>query len=120
MPRTPLFAFIRRAAASAHDANAHHRDATELIEAASATRLTRRRLLTAGAGAVAAMSLAACGSDEDAVPASEARVAIVGAGLSGLVCAHRLKRAGVSATIYEASNRTGGRTYTARNMLPEG
>jgi monoamine oxidase len=121
MPRTTLFALLKRAAASAQDANTRNRDPAELIEAASATRPSRRRLLTASAGAVAAMSLAAaCSSDEEAPPPSDASVAIVGAGLAGLVCAHRLKRAGVNATIYEASNRTGGRTYTARNMLPEG
>lgn len=120
MPRTPLFTLIKKAAASAHEASTHDRDVTELLEAAASTRLTRRRFLTATTSAAVALTLAACGSDDDTPPASDARVAIVGAGLAGLVCAHRLKRAGVDATIFEASNRIGGRTFTARNVLPEG
>ena len=121
MPRTSLFSLLKRAAAAGWDAERHDRDVTELIKAASATRLSRRRLLGAGVGAVAAMSLAACGSDDDdATSPSDARVAVVAAGLSGLVCAYRLKQAGVNATVFEANNRTGGRTYTARGMLPEG
>jgi monoamine oxidase len=120
MPRTTLFSLIKRAAAAGWDAERHDRDVTELVEAASVSRLSRRRLLGAGVGAVAAMSLAACGSDDnETVSPSEARVAVVGAGLSGLVCAYRLKQAGVNATVFEASNRTGGRTYTGRGMLPE-
>jgi monoamine oxidase len=40
-------------------------------------------------------------------------VAIVGAGLAGLTCCHRLAEAGVVAQVYEASGRVGGRTYSA-------
>src|SRR5262245_18386094 len=120
MPRTPLHDLLRRAAASAHDASTHDRDVSELLDATAHARLTRRHFLGASLGAVAAMSLAACASYADSPPAPDANVAIVGGGLAGLVCAHRLKRAGVSATVFEASNRTGGRTFTARNMLPEG
>src|SRR6185503_11355625 len=121
MPRTPLFSLLKRAAAAGWDAERHDREVTELIEAASSARLSRRRLLSAGIGAVAAMSLAACGSDDEPTPSpSDVRVAVVGAGLAGLVCAYRLKQAGVNAMVFEANNRIGGRTYTARGMLPDG
>jgi len=39
-------------------------------------------------------------------------VGIVGAGLAGLVCADRLEASGVVPTLYDASNRVGGRCFT--------
>jgi monoamine oxidase len=42
------------------------------------------------------------------------RIAVVGAGLAGLSCAHRLKQAGIEATVYEASSRVGGRVFSTR------
>jgi len=44
------------------------------------------------------------------------RIAIVGAGLAGLTCAWQLKKAGLDATVYEASDRVGGRTYSVRGF----
>ena len=41
--------------------------------------------------------------------ASSLRVGIVGAGLAGLACADELRKAGIKATLYEGSNRAGGR-----------
>jgi monoamine oxidase len=43
-------------------------------------------------------------------------VAVVGAGLAGLHCAHRLAGAGVRVAIYEGSDRVGGRIATARDV----
>lgn len=40
------------------------------------------------------------------------RVAIVGAGLSGLTCALELERSGLEVSIFEARDRIGGRTWT--------
>ena len=44
------------------------------------------------------------------------RIAIIGGGLSGLTCAWKLKKAGFNATIYEASERLGGRTLTYKGF----
>ena len=49
-----------------------------------------------------------------------ATVAVVGAGLAGLACADRLRRAGVPATLYEASDRVGGRCWTLRGHFATG
>ena len=119
MSRTGLLSFVKRAAAASWQAEREGRDVVELIGAAASARMSRRRFLGASVGGLAAVSLAACGGD-DSIPASDARVAVVGAGLAGLVCAYRLKQSGVNATVFEAANRTGGRTYTARGMLPGG
>lgn len=49
---------------------------------------------------------------------ANARVVIVGAGLGGLACAYELKKAGVSATVYEASARLGGRCFSNTTSFP--
>jgi len=46
------------------------------------------------------------------VEARSKRVAIVGAGAAGLVAAHELLKVGVTPTVFEASERWGGRLYT--------
>ncbi|MBD2354959.1 FAD-dependent oxidoreductase [Tolypothrix sp. FACHB-123] len=54
-----------------------------------------------------------------AAPASiDAKIAIVGAGLSGLACGYELQRQGIKATIYEASDRVGGRCYSLSGLFP--
>ncbi|MBI3897683.1 MAG: FAD-dependent oxidoreductase [Gammaproteobacteria bacterium] len=42
------------------------------------------------------------------------RIAIVGAGIAGLTCAYELRRRGIQATVYEASDRVGGRMFSSR------
>lgn len=46
-------------------------------------------------------------------------IAIVGGGLAGLTCAYRLKQQGYLATVYEASDRLGGRCFTRRGFFKE-
>lgn len=47
-------------------------------------------------------------------------VAIVGGGIAGLYAAYILRNAGVTAQVYEASGRTGGRIYTMRDLMGKG
>jgi monoamine oxidase len=68
-------------------------------------------LFTAAAGA---SFLAACSTK------SSPTIAIVGAGVAGLNAAYHLKRAGIFAQIYEASDRTGGRIITATDIMGKG
>ncbi len=80
---------------------------------------SRRELLRRGAFAGAAAlafpgALACAGND----PGRDGpRVVIVGAGLAGLSCAHRLSQQGMPCALYEAnSSRLGGRCWTARGF----
>ena len=45
---------------------------------------------------------------------------MVGAGLAGLSCAYRLKQAGYTAQVYEASDRIGGRCWSDRTSFANG
>ena len=52
--------------------------------------------------------------------ASNPQIVIIGAGIAGLNCAWQLKKSGVSASVYEASNRTGGRIFSKKDILAPG
>lgn len=109
MSRTPLFAALRRAVRIAAAARAPGAPPIDEL----ATMPLRRRALLAGA-ALAPLPL-------HAQPLPAARIAVVGAGLAGLVAAHRLVEAGArDVTVYEANRRSGGRVLSGRGVVGEG
>lgn len=65
------------------------------------------RTLAASAAAISGpqTALSAPGSSSESI-------GIVGAGLAGLACADELRKAGIQATVYEASDRAGGRCFS--------
>jgi monoamine oxidase len=92
------------------------------LEAAVERGASRRQVL---AGASSLVALAAIGAIADpfgralATPRPPSGdVAIVGAGLAGLACGDELRRHGVLATIYEASDRSGGRCFSLGGAFP--
>jgi monoamine oxidase len=80
-------------------------------------RLSRRRLLQAGAGAALLAGTPAAWARRD-----DPRIAVIGAGLAGLRCAHVLWRhAGLRADVYEAdTSHVGGRCWSLRGYLSDG
>jgi monoamine oxidase len=109
--RTPLFAALRRAAALAALAQ---RPGAPPLDELVAMPLSRRAAL-AGAASLAALPALAQPRRR------ELRVAVVGAGLAGLVCAHKLVAAGVTdVTVYEANRRIGGRVLSGRGAVGPG
>jgi len=87
------------------------------VAAAAVTAvLTRRRFL--GGAALAAASL--CLPRAPAPAARPQRVAVVGAGLAGLIAAFELMRAGHTVSVFEASERAGGRIRTRRDPFGDG
>src|SRR4030095_7397752 len=92
------------------------------LEAAAVGRGSRREFL-AGATKLAALGAlgAAAGPFDRALAAPRppsGDVAIVGAGLAGLACGDDPRGHGVLATIYEASDRSGGRCFSLGGAFP--
>jgi monoamine oxidase len=106
MARTPLASGLEHIAAEV------------AAGAATAPRPTRRELLGAGAGLAAAAAVSRIAPEARA--ADSPRIVVVGAGLAGLTCAYRLKQAGYTAQVHEASDRLGGRCWTIRGAFAEG
>ena len=131
MARTPLIASLQRAyrlAALAARGGRETPPLDELVEMA----YSRRRFLRHSAVATAALA-AGCGgappqsqSPPPAGPPPGAsgptapRIAIVGAGVAGLNAAYKLQKAGLTAKVFEGANRTGGRMFTATDLLGAG
>lgn len=51
---------------------------------------------------------------------NKSRIAIIGGGIAGLNCAYELKKYGFNATIYEASDRSGGRIFSKKDFIGNG
>lgn len=119
--RTPLFRSVLRALRIASRSVETGRPPAEIVGEAQANLVSRRTMLkAAGAGALtfaASPLLAACAQ---VAKGSAPRIAIVGAGVAGLNAAYTLKKAGLHAHLFDANRRSGGRMFTARDVLGPG
>jgi monoamine oxidase len=114
MARTPLFRKLMIALQAARRENLKAQDSPPPLSS-SANNWTRRKFIsttaTIGVAGLATGCLSSPGDVETiAVPP---RIAIIGAGIAGLNAAYQLKKAGLSATVYEARTRVGGRMLSA-------
>jgi monoamine oxidase len=121
MARTPFFRTLTRILRAGRAAE---RTGMPLDQIAAIERerraLSRRRFLEMSAvAATVPLVASACGEPMPPLD-SERKVVIVGAGIAGLHCAHRLRKLGLSATIYEGANRIGGRMFSDRSTFPDG
>jgi monoamine oxidase len=116
MARTPLLRALERLARDHDDAERAGITTAELRERRAEAAYTRRELLQRG-GAVA-MGIAAGPAllprTARAAAGAPARVAIVGAGIAGLNAALTLQDKGIASTVYESSDRIGGRMHSDR------
>ncbi len=120
MSRSPLFRNLTRAMRIALYCEKHNISTSQGLEQLAALesrvagwRANRREFLALSA--VSAFGAVAGHMNRSyAVPPSNSnvKVGIVGAGLAGLACGYELKKSGISATLYEASNRAGGRCFS--------
>jgi monoamine oxidase len=131
--RTPLITSLRRAFRLAALSERRGPETPPLDELVEMT-YSRRRFLkqTAAASAVAAAigcrgpsaPAPSSGGTPPPAPATPSagapRIAIVGAGVSGLNAAYKLQKAGLTARVFEGANRTGGRMFTATDLMGQG
>jgi len=82
--------------------------------------LTRRTLLSATGVAATAVLLEGCSTTQRPDRATTGRVAVVGAGLSGLAAALALRGAGWEVVVLEARDRVGGRVHTLYQPFTDG
>jgi monoamine oxidase len=132
--RGPLMTAFRRMFAAHAQAERRGIPPQELLEADEQpaggheeATLTRRGVLLGGAGLLAGVAFAGHpqASSAKKPPAGAPRIAIVGAGLAGLRCAHRLWTGApggpLASTVYEANpERAGGRCWTLRGFFGAG
>lgn len=90
--------------------------AIERLEARREAGPSRRRVL----GSLVALGACSPGSGSVLPPvvSGAPRVVVLGGGLAGLTCCHRLAQAGIRADVYEARDRVGGRVTTGRGLFP--
>lgn len=115
MGHSRIFDEVRRAMKLAAKFDRDGVSTAEGLERQASLPLSRRQVVRGAAG------LAALGLGMGATRArasSGPRIAIIGGGLGGLVCADRLRAMGYAATIYEANTRIGGRVRSAHNTFP--
>src|SRR6267378_2087105 len=117
MARSPLFQDVQRALRIASWLERTGAGAAEAVERIEAAHWDRRRFLktavaAAGASVTPVFKTTARGSQTP-------NVVIIGAGTAGLVCAYRLQQQGISARLFEASSRAGGRMFSLRNFFPD-
>ncbi|MCC7222788.1 MAG: FAD-dependent oxidoreductase [Chitinophagales bacterium] len=118
-PRTPLMQLLLKAWRMVQ---LRRRSAADIPTAPPlGVNLSRRRFVQRSALATLALSTSglwsSCRKDELDTTRS---IAIVGGGMAGLRAANILRKAGFGSTIFEASNRTGGRIYSATNLMGDG
>jgi monoamine oxidase len=111
MARTSLLRAVRRLARE-HEAAQGLGIAPAELRRRRAILLSRRDFLK---GVAAIGALAPTARLVPALAKPRARIAIVGAGISGLTAALTLRDKGIASTIYEASPRIGGRMHSDRS-----
>src|SRR6202521_3071814 len=109
MARTPLLQKFQRLVSDFQEAERSGRPVEAVQQERRLRGLTRRDFLKATGATVGAAALA---GTLPAFAASAQRIAIIGGGISGLNAALTLRDAGYASTVYEASNRVGGRMHS--------
>lgn len=123
MARTSLFQQLQKSIAAAKEAFERDVPVEQVIEEHAKKAISRRDFLQQAAMMTAAVAVPSVLWNLNAQKANAAtapKIAVIGGGLAGLTCAYRLKEAGLTAQVYEASTRLGGRCWTRRGDFEDG
>ncbi|MEW5754663.1 MAG: NAD(P)/FAD-dependent oxidoreductase [Pseudomonadota bacterium] len=125
MARSPLLNQLKRTIRIARFADKHKTSTKQALERVQEAeyqyqqyKLSRRAFLAlAGTSAAFGATMLAQPTRALAKISSGVRIAIIGGGTAGIVCAEQLARKGISATIYEANaSRLGGRMWSSHRF----
>ncbi len=117
--KSPLFDALRRLiCAAAQKSKEDSLLENRTYRSAEPELLSRRDFLRGAASAASLMAIG--GLPFSFQKRSTPKIVIVGGGIAGLNTASYLKKSGVRAHIYEGSSRTGGRIFTAGDVLGPG
>lgn len=115
MAHTLFFRKLALALQAARREHLREHNLPEPISAAMAGWNRRRFMKTSAAAGLAGLAAQSLPLHAMAASATSApRVAVIGAGIAGLNAAYHLQKAGVTATVYEAGARVGGRMLSTR------
>lgn len=124
--RSPLFSVLRRAFALAMQAEKANKSTAAYLEQCRAQADSRRRFLrragtlALGSAIIPGILPAMSGLSRRYGGRGAPNIAIIGGGVAGLNALHQLKKHGLQATVYEASDRTGGRMFTVQEAMGPG
>jgi monoamine oxidase len=126
--KTPLLRSLRKLVQLNHYSKQHDIPVETVLAEQQAGTFSRREFIGTSLKAGAAISIAgsfpfmtSCRNPAAAkAEGIDISIAIIGGGLAGLMACHTLKKNGIASTIYEGSNRTGGRMLTAHNVMGNG
>jgi monoamine oxidase len=114
MARSPLMSAFQRLAREHAEASWRGVEIAQVRKEQAAAFVERRRFLQGAAAAAGAalISRARTARADTQSSAKKPKIVIIGAGIAGLNAALTLRDAGFESTIYESSNRIGGRMHS--------
>jgi monoamine oxidase len=115
MPRSSLASQLQDMASVASEAAHREASVEDVLAERAKLHASRRDFLKLAAATLAAVAFQPVTSSLAAGP----RIAVVGAGLAGLTTAYRMKQAGYTATVFEASDRAGGRCWSGQGYFDD-
>src|SRR5574341_1786997 len=118
MARTPLANKVQEVVSIVQESVQRKVPVEQVLEERHAANVSRRDILKLGLATAGALTFSSLAKTVNAATAP--RILVVGAGLAGLTTAYRLKQNGYLASVYEASDRIGGRCWSNTTFFDEG